>query len=101
MLYGLVPVNADTLSPSEAFPYLGKTITYNKSDWAAVYLNTRKARMLWSMIAKILERTGATVRSWVVMYKAVAQSVILYGIKSWVVKGDIIKVLEGFHHRAE
>ena len=34
------------------------------------------------------------------MYKMVAQSVILYGIKSWVVTGDMLKALEGFRHRA-
>ena len=30
------------------------------------------------MIARVLERTGATVRDQVVMYKAVVQSVLLY-----------------------
>ena len=34
------------------------------------------------------------------MYKAVAQSVLLYESKIWVVMGDMLKVLEGFHHRA-
>ena len=34
------------------------------------------------------------------MYKAVAQSVILYGSKRWVVMEEMFKVLEGFHHRA-
>ena len=32
------------------------------------------------------------------MYKAVKQSVILYGSESWVVTGEMIKLLEGFHH---
>ena len=34
------------------------------------------------------------------MYKAVTHEVLLYGSKSWVVTGDMFKVLEGFHHRA-
>ena len=33
------------------------------------------------------------------MYKAVAQSVILYNNKNWVVTGEMLKVFEGFHHR--
>ena len=37
-------INAETLPPSEAFPYLGRTITYNNSNWEAVYQNLRKAR---------------------------------------------------------
>ena len=35
------------------------------------------------------------------MYKAVAQLVILYGSEIWVVTGDRLKVLTGFHHQAE
>ena len=52
------------------------------------------------MIERVLERTGATVRSRGDNYKAVAQSVLLYGSEIWVVTGYMIKVLEGFHHRA-
>ena len=33
-----------------------------------------------------------------VMYKEVAQSVLLYGSESWVVTGAVLRVLEGFHH---
>ena len=52
------------------------------------------------MVARVLENTEATVRSRGLMYKSVAQSVILYGSDIWVVTGDFFKVLEGFHHRA-
>ena len=52
------------------------------------------------MIARVLVKTGSTVRSRRTMYKVVAQLVILYGSEIWVEAGDMIKVLEGFHHRA-
>ena len=32
-------INSETLPPPEAFLYLWRTITFNNSDWAAVYLN--------------------------------------------------------------
>ena len=35
-----------------------------------------------------------------ILYKSVEQTVILYGIESWVVTGEMLKSLEGFHHRA-
>ena len=41
----------------------------------------------------------ATVRSQVTMYKALAQSVLLYGRESWVVTGDMLKVLTTCHHQ--
>ena len=33
------------------------------------------------------------------IYNAVAQLVLLYRIKSWLVMGEIIKFLEGFRHQ--
>ena len=52
------------------------------------------------MIVRVLERTGATVWARREMYKAVAQSVLLYVSKIWVVTGEMLKVLTAFHHRA-
>ena len=52
------------------------------------------------MIAMMLESTGVMVRACVAMYKAVAQSVLLYDSKSWMVTVGILKVLAEFHHRA-
>ena len=34
------------------------------------------------------------------MYKAVAQSVMLHGSEIWVVMGAMLKVLEGFYHKS-
>ena len=50
------------------------------------------------MISRVLERTGATVWARVEMYKAVAQLVLIYGSKSWVVNREMLKVLMKFHH---
>ena len=52
------------------------------------------------MIERVLERTGATMQDWGATHKAVVQLVLLYGSESWVVTGDIIKVLTAFHHQA-
>ena len=41
----------------------------------------------WVILARVLERTGAAVHAQGAMYKAVAQSVLLYGRKSWMVTG--------------
>ena len=52
------------------------------------------------MIDRVLERTGSTVWAWGPMNKAVAQSVLLYGSKIWVVTREMIKFLTAFYHRA-
>ena len=53
------------------------------------------------MIARVLANTGATVRSRGMVFKAVAQLVLLYSSESWVVTGVMLKVLEGFRHQVD
>ena len=43
-------------------------------------------------------RSGATLWAQVIIYKVVVQMVLLYGSKNWVVTGEMLKFLEGFHH---
>ena len=45
--------------------------------------------------------TGATVQAQGILYKAVVQLVLIYRSESWGVTGAMLKVIEGFHHRAE
>ena len=52
------------------------------------------------MIARLMDNTGATVRSRGEMHKAGVQSVLLYVIESWVGTGYMLKVLTVFHHLA-
>ena len=50
-------------------------------------------------MARLLAKTGETVQTRGMMYKAVDQLLILYRSEIRVVTGDMLKVLEGFHHR--
>ena len=45
------------------------------------------------MVVRVLEMTGATVQAQGDIYKAAVQLVLLYVIKSWVVTGEMLKVL--------
>ena len=50
-------------------------------------------------MGKVVTNTGATVWAQDMLYKSVSQSVLLYGSESWVVMGEMLNVLEGFHHQ--
>ena len=50
------------------------------------------------MVENVLGKTGAPIKSWVMIYKAVVQALLLYVSESWVVMGTMMTVLEGFHH---
>ena len=45
-------------------------------------------------------KKGATLRPHVMMYKEETQSVLMYVSDSWLATKAMLKVLEGFHHRA-
>ena len=51
------------------------------------------------MVGEVVKNTGATVQSWGMIYKSVVQLVLLYGSKSWVLMGAMLKVLELFHYQ--
>ena len=94
-----IKVKLDPLDPEDKFSYLRCTITYNNRDWVALYQNLGKARSWRGMVSRVLDNTGAMMRSRKMLYKAVVQTVLLYRINSWVITGVIMEVLEEFHHQ--
>ena len=89
----------DTMDPTVALPYLVHTVAYNNSKGVSLYQNLKKAQRQWGMVAKLMTKAGVVVRLQSMIYKAVFQTVLLYGSDVWVVTGAILTVLEGFHHR--
>ena len=61
----MIPINAST-----AFPYLGRPITYNNSDWAALYINFQISQRIWGIVAKVMGNMGATIKARAMIYKA-------------------------------
>ena len=93
-----IKVNLDPLESAATFTYLVCTITYNNSDWAALYHSLGEARRRWGMMSRVLDKSGVTVRDRLIMYKYMVQTVLLYVRKSWVITDAMVKVLEGSHH---
>ena len=50
------------------------------------------------MVAKVLTRTGVTLQAQEMLYKAVVNTVLLYGIESWMLTRTMLKVVERIHH---
>ena len=76
-----VRVNLTPLEATTAFRYLGRTVMYNNNDWEALYINLRKSQRRCGMVSKVLGKTGAPIKSRVMMYKTVVQPVLLYRSK--------------------
>jgi hypothetical protein len=83
----------------ESFKYLGRIVTVTDSDIPAVLNNLRKARSRWAMVNRVLVRDHASPKVSALFYKAVCQSVLLFSCETWVISKQIIRCLDGFHHR--
>ena len=94
-----IQINLYPLETMAAFPYLGRTVSFNNRDWAVLYVNLRKAQQWWGVGVKVLIKTRATVQAWEMIYKVVFQTVLICVGDSWVVMDVMFKVLEGFHHQ--
>ena len=51
----------------------------------ALYRNLRKANRRWGMVAKLMGKIRVPIKARVVMYRAVVQTVLMYGGEIWVV----------------
>jgi hypothetical protein len=82
------------------FKYLGRILEENDQDWPAVQRNLKRARQKWGMIGRILSREGANEpRTMATFYKAIIQSVLLYGSETWVLTKRMMQNLRSFHQR--
>ena len=47
-------VNMNPLDSTEAFAYPGRKVTYNNTNWLALYANLRKMQKLWGVVEKYI-----------------------------------------------
>ena len=92
-------VNETPLKMIKQFKYLGRILSEDDSDDAAIKYNLQKAREKWGRIGKILSKKDANNKTMGSFYKAIIQSVLLYGSESWVISNHSMKTLRSFHRR--
>ena len=77
-----------------------RLITFDDDDTQAVRGNLKKDRIVWSRISRVLRAENASARVCGMFHKATAQSVLLFGSKTWVLLPATLQLLEGFHVKA-
>jgi hypothetical protein len=93
-------VHGDVLDRVEVFWYLGRLLSQDDDDIQVVRSQLCKARGTWARIGQVLRRENAPPRVSAKFYKAIVQSVLLYGSETWVLSPAAMARLEGFHIRA-
>ena len=92
-------VTGTPIESVKCFQYLGRTVEENDQDRPAIQRNLKRAREKWGKIGRILSREGAKPRTMATFYKAIVQSVLLYGSETWALTDSLMQNLRSFHQR--
>ena len=90
-------INEQPLENVQTFPYLGRILSYNNRDTLAMRHNLQKARAKWAMIRRLLARDKATPQISAIFYRAIVETVLLYGSETWAITQPMLNTLNGFH----
>jgi hypothetical protein len=93
-------VHGDVLEGVEVFRYLGRMLLQDDDDIQAVRSQLCKTRGTWARVGQVLRRENVPPRVSAKFYKAIVQSVLLYGSETWVLSPAVLARLEGFHIHA-
>ncbi len=88
-------VHGDVLERVEVFRYLlGRLLLQDDDDIQAVRSQLCKARETWARVGQVLRKENAPPQVSAKFYKAIVQSVLLYGSKTWVLSTASLARLE-------
>ncbi len=82
------------------FRYLGWILAQDDDDVRAVRQQIKKAQEIWARAGQVLTAENTPPKVSAKFYKAIVQSVLLYGSKTWNLTTIALARLEGFHIRA-
>ena len=88
------------LEKVKVFQYLGRLLLQDDNDVQPLQSQLRKARGTWAQAGQVLRKENAPPQVSTTFYKAIMQSVLLYGSKTWVLSKAVLVWLKGFHIRA-
>jgi hypothetical protein len=90
-------VGSRFLETVDRFQYLGRILTDNDSDSAAMLATMKSARDCWGRIRRLLCRDGVCTKTMARFYLAVVQAKLLNGSETWVLTKRDMDRLERFH----
>jgi hypothetical protein len=93
-------ISGQPIDTVNEFLYLGRIISHDDSDQAAVLHRLSKARSTWHDIQRVIGRVNT---EWTIpktrFYKTIIQAKLLYGASTWVLTPTSLQRLNSFHHR--
>jgi hypothetical protein len=88
-------VKGEVLKKVELFRYLGRILGQDDNDIRAVRSQIKKARGIWAQVGQVLQADNTPPKVSAKFYKAVVQSILLYGSETWNLTKTALARLEG------
>jgi tRNA(Leu) C34 or U34 (ribose-2'-O)-methylase TrmL len=79
--------------------YLSRKLSSMDEDAPDVHKKLVKAHQMWAQASHVLLHEKATRSTIKMFYKAVAQTVLLFGSETWVVTPSMMNTSESFHQQ--
>ena len=83
----------------EKFKYLESPMDQMDCDWLEVCQNFKRERKVWGRLGKMIKIEEADIKVSEMLYRAVVQLVLLFGLESWVLLSEMNKTVEQAHTR--
>jgi hypothetical protein len=93
-------VKGEVLEKVESFRYLGRILGQDDNDIRAVWSQIKLARGIWARVGQVLQSDNTPPKVGAKFYKAIVQSVLLYGSKTWNLTKTALARLEGFPYQS-
>ena len=93
-------VGGEAIKRVNTFKYLGRIVSEDDDDTPAIEANIKKAKAKWAMFKRLLTRERCSRRIMGHFYKAIVQSILLYGAETWVITPKNMAKLRTFHRKA-
>ena len=85
----------ETIEGVSLFTYLGRSLYQSDNDWQEVRRNIGKSLQVWRRLGGILRQERLDHLTYVAIYRAVVQAVLLFGLETWVLLMTINKQVTG------
>lgn len=92
-------VSGEKVENVNSYRYLGRDMSEDNDDWMTIHSNMKKAKGQWARIRTILKQETSSIKTMSSFYKAVVQSILLYGSETWVIDETMRNRLEAFHNQ--
>ena len=76
---------------------MGFPLEQTYDDYPVVLRYSKQERRVWGRLVKIMQRGGVDTKLVAMLYRAIVQLVLFFGLESWLLLTAMERMVEGIH----